>query len=299
MTETRQAADSPMQPDGAAASGTAPAVEPAREAARPARGFGSAAGLAARRFSYSLIGMLAGLALWELFPRIGLLPERYVPPPSVVLPTLARMMGTSAFWQDVQSTLSGWAVGLGISICFAVPLGIVIGTNAYLHRATRVVVEFLRPIPSVALIPLAILIYGITFTMKVFLVVFATFWPLLIQTIYGVQDVDPVVRDTARSFGLGRLTVFFKVTLPSAAPYIATGLRLASALAIILAITAELVAGAPGLGRSVLLAQSAGQNNEMYALIIATGLLSFGLSAALTRLERHFLRWHQSKRENP
>lgn len=243
------------------------------------------------------MGVAAALALWELLPRVGILPRESIPPASVVIPEMFDLLGQHSFWIDVGGTLSAWAVGMSISICVAVPLGLLIGVNPYLYRATRAAVEFLRPIPSVALIPLAILVYGITFDMKVFLVTFATFWPLLIQSIYGVQDVDPVARDTARSFGLGRLVVFFKVTLPSAAPYIATGLRLASALAIILAITAELVAGVPGLGRSILLAQSAGANDLMYALILVTGLLSYGLSAALRRTEHHVLRWHQSHRE--
>jgi ABC-type nitrate/sulfonate/bicarbonate transport system permease component len=245
----------------------------------------------------SWTGVVAALLLWELLPRVGVLPAEYIPPASVVLPRFAELLGESVFWSDLGSTLSGWAVGLTVSILLAVPLGLLIGTNAYLHRATRVVVEFFRPIPSVALIPLAILVFGITFDMKIFLVVFATFWPILIQSVYGVQDVDPVARDTARSFGLGRVGIFFKVTLPSAAPYIATGLRLASALAIVLAITAELVAGAPGLGRSILVAQSAGANDLMYALIFATGLVSLLLSAGIARTERYLLRWHQSHRE--
>ena len=241
--------------------------------------------------------VLLGLALWEILPRSGILPAEYIPPTSVVIPELISLMGEQQFWFDVRLTLAGYATGLGISILTAIPLGMIIGTNPYLFRATRPIVEFLRPIPSVALIPLAILVAGITFEMKVFLVTFATFWPLLIQSIYGVQDVDPVARDTARSFGLARVAIFFKVTLPSAAAYIATGLRIASALAIILAITAELVAGVDGLGKSILLAQSAGANVKMYALIMATGLLSYGLSYLLRRGERYVLRWHQSHRE--
>jgi ABC-type nitrate/sulfonate/bicarbonate transport system permease component len=243
------------------------------------------------------MGVLAALALWEALPRLGVLPADYIPPASSVVPRLVELLGQGAFWQDVGSTLAGWAVGLGIATIAAVPLGLLIGNNAYLHRATRATIEFLRPIPSVALIPLAVLVYGITFDMKIFLVTFASFWPILVQSIYGVQDVDPVAHDTARSFGFGRMTIFFKVTLPSAAPYIATGLRISSALAIILAITAELVAGVPGLGHSILLAQNGGATELMYALIVATGLLSLWLSAALAGLERYVLRWHQSHRK--
>jgi ABC-type nitrate/sulfonate/bicarbonate transport system permease component len=243
-----------------------------------------------------LLGILAPLIVWEFLTRGGVLPREYLPPTSVIIAKMWDLLGQQAFWSDVGLTLEGWAIGFGISIAVALPLGLIVGTNAYLYRGCRIFVEAMRPIPSVALIPLAVLIFGISTEMKVFLVAFATFWPIFIQSIYGVQDVDPIARDTARSFGLGRRAIFFRVTLPSAAPYIATGLRLANALAIILAITAELVAGVPGLGRSILLAQSGGTNDLLYALIAATGLLSFALSAAFSRAERRLLHWHTNYR---
>lgn len=276
-----------------------PAVQqpPTSSGSGPAGHVLSLFGEVGRSIRHSWLGIVVALALWEFFPRVGLVPAEYVPPASVVIPEVVQLLGDAAFWADVKETLAGWAVGMAVSTFVGIPLGLVIGLNQVLYRATRAAIEFFRPIPSVALIPLAILIYGITFDMKVFLVIYATFWPLIIQSIYGVQDVDPVARDTARSFGLPRRTVFFKVILPSAAPYIATGLRLASAVGIILAITAELVAGVAGLGRSILLAQSAGANALMYALIIATGLISYALSAILRRSERYVLRWHPSHRE--
>jgi ABC-type nitrate/sulfonate/bicarbonate transport system permease component len=243
------------------------------------------------------LSVLVGLVLWELLTRSGLLPSEYLPPATEIVPRLVELMGQEQFWSDISATLSGYAVGLGISVVTAIPLGLFLGSSPYLYRAVRAIVEFLRPIPSVALIPLAILVYGITFELKIFLVTFATFWPLLIQSIYGVQDVDPVARDTARSFGFTRTEIFFRVTLPSAAAYIATGLRLASALAIILAITAELVAGVDGLGKAILLAQNSGATVNMYALIVAAGLLSYGLSQLLSWGEGRVMRWHPSHRE--
>jgi ABC-type nitrate/sulfonate/bicarbonate transport system permease component len=269
---------------------------PAAPLGRGRRSRGLALG-ALRRVTLNWPGVLAALVLWELLPRLGVLPAESIPPASEVLPRFAGLLGDASFWSSVGFTLRGWAVGLGISILLATPLGLLIGSNAYLDRATRATIEFLRPVPSVALLPLAILVLGISMDMKIFLVAFATFWPILVQAIYGVQDVDPVARDTARSFGVGRLAIFFRVTLPSAAPYLATGLRVASALGIILAITAEMVAGVPGLGQEILLAQSGGANDLMYALILATGLISLGLSAALRRAERYALRWHVSYRE--
>jgi ABC-type nitrate/sulfonate/bicarbonate transport system permease component len=236
------------------------------------------------------------LALFELLPRVGLLPENHFPPISQTLGTLVEQLGESRFWEAVGNTLQGWALGLGIAAVLAIPLGIVIGSSRLLYRALRGLIEFLRPIPSVALIPLAILVYGTGLQSKVFLAAFASFWQLLVQTLYGVQDVDPVATDTARSFGYSRPQRLLRVTLPSAVPYIATGLRIASAVSLILTVTAELVIGAAGLGRSINLARQGGDEQQMYALIIATGVLGLLLNTVFVRAERRLLHWHPSQR---
>jgi ABC-type nitrate/sulfonate/bicarbonate transport system permease component len=237
------------------------------------------------------------LGLWELVVQTGLISETSIPTMSATVAELGRQVGESSFWSSVGNTLEGWALGLGIAVAFGVPLGVLIGSSRWVYRGLRVPIEFLRPIPSVALIPLAVLIYGTGLQSKIFLAAFASFWPLLIQTVYGVQDVDPVATDTARSFGLGRLSRLVRITLPSAVPYIVTGVRISSAVALILSVTAELVIGAPGLGRSINAARSGGNLELMYALIIATGLLGWALNILATAVERRILHWHPSQRE--
>jgi ABC-type nitrate/sulfonate/bicarbonate transport system permease component len=236
------------------------------------------------------------LALFDLLPRVGVLPRDHFPPISETLGTLVEQLGEGSFWEAVANTLQGWALGLGIAAALAIPIGIVIGSSPLLYRAMRGLIEFLRPIPSVALIPLAILIYGTGLKSKVFLAAFASFWQLLVATLYGVQDVDPVATDTARSFGFSRLQRLFRVTLPSAVPYIATGLRIASAVSLILTVTAELVIGSAGLGRAINVARSGGNEELMYALIITTGILGLLLNAVFVRAERRLLHWHPSQR---
>jgi ABC-type nitrate/sulfonate/bicarbonate transport system permease component len=242
------------------------------------------------------LSVLGVLALFDVLPRIGVLPENHFPPISKTLGTLADQFTTGSFWEAVGNTMQGWALGLGIAAALAIPIGIVIGSNRLLYRAMRGVIEFLRPIPSVALIPLAILIYGTGLKSKVFLAAFASFWQLIVATLYGVQDVDPVATDTARSFGFSRPQRLFRVTLPSAVPYIATGMRIASAVSLILTVTAELVIGSAGLGREINLARQGGAIDLMYALIVVTGLLGWALNAVLARIERRALHWHPSYR---
>jgi ABC-type nitrate/sulfonate/bicarbonate transport system permease component len=240
------------------------------------------------------IGLLVVLAVAELVTRA--IDSEYFPPVSEMLGALVDELGTSAFWSAVGNTLQGWAIGLALAALIAIPAGIVIGSSRLLYRSLRAVIEFLRPIPSVALIPLAVLIYGSGLESKVFLATFAATWPLLMQTLYGVQDVDPVATDTARSFGFGRASRLLFVTLPSAIPYIATGVRISAAVALILCVTAELVIGAAGLGREINLARQGGAVDLMYALIIATGLLGWAMNAVFTRGERRVLHWHPSAR---
>jgi ABC-type nitrate/sulfonate/bicarbonate transport system permease component len=244
-----------------------------------------------------IIAVAVVLALWELVVRVGIISETSIPPMTDTVEELVRQFAESRFWSAIGNTLQGWVLGLGIAMALGIPLGMLIGSSRWVFRALRVPIEFLRPIPSVALIPLAVLIYGTGLESKVFLSAFACFWPLLIQTMYGVQDVDPVATDTARSFGLGRFARLRRITLPSAVPYIVTGVRIASAVSLILVVTAELVIGSAGLGREINTARSGGNLPVMYALILATGLLGWVLNIVMSAGERRVLRWHPSQRE--
>jgi ABC-type nitrate/sulfonate/bicarbonate transport system permease component len=249
------------------------------------------------QWAQAWVGVFAILALLELVVRVGIIPSRYFPPMTTTFGTLFKQLGEGSFWTAVLQTLEGWALGLGIAAIIAIPLGMLIGSNMIVYRALRPIIEFLRPIPSVALIPLAILIYGTGMQSKVFLAVFASTWPLLIQAIYGVRDLDPVQRETAQSFRIPLRDRLLKVSLPGAIPYIATGLRISSATALVLVVTAELVIGAPGLGRSINTARAGGVPDLMYALTIATGLLGWGLNVILSWVEARALHWHPSHRE--
>jgi ABC-type nitrate/sulfonate/bicarbonate transport system permease component len=242
------------------------------------------------------LALLVLFAFWQLLSSTGVLAERFFPTPTTVFGELVELVGTSAFWTSVGQTMQGWALGLGIAAGIAIPLGVVMGSNVWMYRASKALVEFLRPIPSVALIPLAVLIYGVALESKVFLAAFASLWPLLIQTLYGMQDVDPVARDTARAFRLSRIRRFTRVTLPGATPYIATGIRISSTTSLVLVVIAEIVIGIPGLGQEISLAQAASQVGEMYALIVTTGLIGWGLNSATARLEARVLHWHPSRR---
>ncbi|MFE7275519.1 ABC transporter permease [Streptomyces sp. NPDC057623] len=241
-------------------------------------------------------GLAAFLALGEAVPRLGLVNEAYFPPTSRIAEALVDEAADAAFWSALGDTLTGWALGLAIASCAGVVIGVVVSVVPYLREATASTIEFLRPIPSVALIPLAVLLYGTELRSVLLLVVYASFWQVLIQTLYGVQDVDPVAEETARSYGLGTWARVRHVLWPTALPYVMTGVRLAAAVALILAITTELVIGAPGLGRQIAVAQTSQAVPQMYALIVVAGLLGLLVNVGARTVERRALAWHQSVR---
>ncbi|MER5216488.1 ABC transporter permease [Streptomyces sp. NPDC002838] len=241
-------------------------------------------------------GLAAFLALGEAAPRLGLVKEAYFPPTSRIADALLDEVADSAFWTALGDTLTGWALGLAIASCAGIVVGVLISVVPYLREATASTIEFLRPIPSVALIPLAVLLYGSELRSVLLLVVYASFWQVLIQVLYGVQDLDPVADETARSYGLGTWARIRHVLWPTALPYVMTGVRLAAAVALILAITAELIIGAPGLGKRIGVAQASQAVPEMYALIVVTGLLGLLINVGARTVERRALAWHQSVR---
>ena len=243
-----------------------------------------------------LAGILAFLLVWELVPRVGIVEARFLPPASEVIAMLFNDFGLTAFWLAVGETMLAWLLGLLMAVVLAVVLGFIIGSSNFLRKVTNSTVEFLRPIPSVALIPLAVLLFGVKIESSLMLIVYASFWQVFIQVLYGVADVDNVAMQTAKSYGLGRFARVRYVVFPTALPYLMTGVRLAAAVALILAITAELVIGSPGLGREIALAQSGGAISGMYALVLATGLIGVLINLLMRFIERKTLSWHESIR---
>jgi ABC-type nitrate/sulfonate/bicarbonate transport system permease component len=249
-----------------------------------------------RKTGLGLAGILGFLLTWQLLPALGIVDPRFFPSATETLAALGQELRDLEFWRNVGRTMSAWGMGLVIATVLATVLGTIIGLVPFLRRATHTTVEFLRPIPSVALIPLAILVFGLRIEAALVIIVYASFWQVFIQVLYGVADVDTVARDTARSFGLSRGSRIVNLVFPTALPYLMTGLRLAAAVALILAITAEMFIGNPGLGREIVFAQSAGDWPKVYALVIVTGLLGLLINLVFRAIERRSLAWHQSVR---
>jgi len=251
-----------------------------------------------RRPALGLLGLALLVGVVEALPRLGIVDSRFLPPFSAMARSLAGQLALADFWTAFAQTVRGWALGLAVAMIAGIVVGVVLGSVPLLRALTASTIEFLRPIPSVALIPLVVLIYGSRPPSALVLVVYAAFWQVLVQVLYGVADVDPVVRDTARSYRFSRRAVVRTVLWPTAMPYVVTGFRLAASVALILQVTAELIIGVPGLGRSIGVAQSSGAVSETYALVIVVGLLGVAVNASARAVERRALRWHTSVRRD-
>jgi NitT/TauT family transport system permease protein len=240
---------------------------------------------------------LAGIVLlllgWEAAVRAGAVPAEYLPPPSVVLPQLLAMLTDPAFQLAVVATVLSWAIALTVATGIAVPAGLLLASVPWLRVASRTVVEFLRPIPAVALVPLLVVAVGGGPATKIGLAVFAGLWPILFNTIYAFDEIEPLQVDTARAFGAGRARVLTEVALPSVAPFVLTGVRLSAAIGLAVVISAEMLTGASGgIGQFILAAASgATRMDRVLAGVVVAGALGYVINAGLERLHRRYFDW--------
>jgi len=245
------------------------------------------------KFSRHATGVAGFLLAWQLIGVSGLV--KWLPPAADTLSRTVALAVDPVFLENLRATLTACAIGLPLAVLVAVPIGLLLGTVPAVEETTRVFVEFLRPIPSVALIPLALFFFTPEINAKVALIVFASSWPILINTLYGVRDVDPLAKETLRAFGFGPGAVIWRVSLPSAAPFIATGVRLAASITLILAISVEyIVGGASGIGSFLIQASTgigADAMIDVIAALLWAGAIGLVLNTVLVRAERRLYRW--------
>lgn len=241
------------------------------------------------------IGVGVLFLLLEALTRAELVTPAYLPPASDIVGETVGLLGNGLFWDALGATMRAALSGLVRATIIAVPVGVLVGLSRWVRVAAMTIVEVLRPLPSVALIPLAIIVYGRGLEMKVFLVTFACIWPILFNTVAGMQSVDPVAVDTARAFGLGRAATALRVQLRAAAPFIFTGVKIAASIALILAVSAEIIAGGPrggGLGIELAAAREIGDLRLSYAYTIMAGVVGLLVNVVFVALERRAFAWN-------
>ena len=226
------------------------------------------------------------LALAEVAFRVNVGASDSLAPPSRVVVALIEALRDGSLLVGTLKTFSTMLAGLALGALSGLAAGIALGFWEPLRRAAFLTIEMLRPIPSVALLPLSLLIFGFGYRMEIAVIAFATFWPSLILTQSAVAQIEPRLIEVSRLLGLSRLQTAWKIILPAAAPRLMTGLRLAAGLALVVAVTAEIVSNPQGLGHDLMIAQETLRPDLMFAVLFWVGLLGWGKNAALLRLER-------------
>lgn len=235
------------------------------------------------------------LAVLEALSRAGFVTQ-HVPAPSAIAAVLWSESANGALSSQLGTTLATWAVAFAIAVGLAIVVGLLMGTIPLVHDALSTLVDLLRPVPSVSMIPLAILFFGLGPQMRIVMIVYAAFWPMLVNTLYGVRSVDPLAIDTARNFGMSRLDTLARVVLPSSLTGIATGIRVSASLALAVTVTVELVAGDSGIGHYIAQAEQSNRIAPMYAAIVLSGLIGWLVNAVFARLEDRIVFWSPAGR---
>lgn len=238
---------------------------------------------------FALVAIL--LALWQHASASGWVDSVSVPRVTTIFATWWTDFANGVIPRELAPTLRRIVVGLGLAAAVGVPLGLLMGVNRLAYRVLEPITELLRPIPSAAYIPVAILFLGLGEEMRLFVIFLACVFPILLNTYGGVTGVEQDLIDTGRTLGAPRMSILRKIVFPAALPSILTGIRVSLGIAFIVAVTSEMVAGNNGLGYFIIDRQQSFHVAEVFAGILTLGVLGYALNLVFLVLERYLLRW--------
>jgi ABC-type nitrate/sulfonate/bicarbonate transport system permease component len=243
-----------------------------------------------RRPGLLLIAVL--LLAWELSARTGLVRSENWPPVSVILAALARGTLSGDLVPVIGATLYRMTVGYILGVAAGAIVGFAFALVPLLRRMFEPMLELLRPIPAPALIPPLVLFLGIDDLMKITIIAVTAFFPVLINTMQGATGVEPIHLAVARTFQTTRARILMKIIVPGTLPYIMAGMRISLALALVVTVVSEMIAGASGVGYYLVLMQYAVRSADMFAAIFVIAALGYGLNAIFLAAERRLIFWY-------
>ena len=236
-------------------------------------------------FAAALIG------LWQIAAELKLINPIFFPSPGRTFGELYAQVISGRLWQPLGATALRMLYGWLLACVAGIALGAAIGSSRAARDYLEPLLDFLRPLPASAIIPVAILFLGLSHAMSTAVIAFGSLWPVLLSTVHGFKSTEPQLVELCQTLEMRRGEVLRKVALPGALPDVLSGMRVSLAIALILAVVTEMQASLPGLGQNILLAQRSFRSPELYAGIVVLGLMGFAVNHGLLLAERRLLRW--------
>jgi NitT/TauT family transport system permease protein len=233
------------------------------------------------------------LVVWEAVCRGGLVSPIMLPSPSAIVVKWVEWLLSGELLVDVLGSMGRVTGGFLLGAGLALPLGLFMGASPRTYEYFNPIIQVLRPIPPIAWIPMSILWFGLGNPPAIFLISLGAFFPVLMNTIAGVQNVDGIYLRAARNLGAGRGTMFRRVILPAATPYILAGIRIGIGTAFIVVIVSEMIAVNNGLGYRILEAREFMWSDKIIAGMVTIGLLGLAIDQGMNVLNNYLLRWHR------
>ena len=229
--------------------------------------------------------------IWQMVANSGAISPLFLPGPDKAWASLQRGFGSGVLLRQTLGTLQHMAFGWLVASVLAIGLGSLIGMFPVARRAVSPLLEFLRPLPASAVIPLAIAFMGLSNGMATFVIAFGTLWPMLLSTIHGFSSVEPRLYEVARSLNMGRIETIRKIVLPSALPDILAGMRISVTGALILSVVCEMIAGLDGLGHYIMVSARLYRSPDLFAGVILLGAIGYVSALLVSVAEGWLLRW--------
>ncbi|GAA5026436.1 ABC transporter permease [Microbacterium fluvii] len=250
---------------------------------------------ALKNFAY-LVGLPLILIAWWWWATLDG-SSFYVPTPQQLVTTFVDTWFGERFWTDVVPSIGRLFAGLVLAIVLGVGFGVLIGSFKRLRQLLEPLLEFIRAVPPVVLVPLLMLLIGINDFMKIVVIVSGAIWPVLLNTVEGVRATDEVQRDTCSTYRIRGIDRLRYLTLPAASPQILAGVRQSLSIGLILMVISEMFGSSSGLGFTIVWFQRNFAIPEMWSGILVLGLIGLGLSIIFRVVERRILRWYFGLRE--
>lgn len=236
---------------------------------------------------------VVALVIWQLAAMAGMVETRFFPAPSSIFIKFIELVQTPEFWGDLRISITRLVIGFLLGAIPGAALGLLMGLSNLAERVFQPLISMLYPLPKIALLPLIMLIFGLSEASKYVTVAIGVFFIMAINTYGGVQNIQSIYFDVARNLKVPAWRVYLTIALPGALPGVFTGLRLATGVALILLVSAEFVGANEGLGFRIWWSWTVFWVEQMYVGLVIIALLGFGFSTFVGYMERVFLPWRR------